>query len=301
MILVVGSTGFLGSEICRRLTSQGKAVRGLVRVTSNPERVAALKGWGVETIQGDLRDLASLAKVCQGVDTVITTATTTASMQPGDSIPVTDQQGQLDLVEVARQAGVGQFIMVSIQLNMDDCPLTTAKRTVEKAIMKSGMDYTILCPGFFMEVWLNPVLRFDYLNAKATIYGEGHAENQYISLGDVAQYVLECLDNPAARNQVIELGQSQTTSMLVAVRIFEKIAGKSFELEFVPEAALAAQRAAFTDPLQVSFATMLLNIAHGIKVDTTMAERLFSFPLASVEDYARRVLGGSPIRPGGVF
>ena len=46
MILAVGSTGALGSEICRRLASQGKAVRGLVRVTSNSERVAALKAGG---------------------------------------------------------------------------------------------------------------------------------------------------------------------------------------------------------------------------------------------------------------
>ncbi len=113
MILVVGSTGFLGSEICRRLASQGQKVRGLARATSNPERVAALQAWGVETVLGDLRDPASLARACQGVDTVITTATTTVSMQPGDSIPVTDQQGQLDLVEVARQAGVRRFLLVS--------------------------------------------------------------------------------------------------------------------------------------------------------------------------------------------
>ena len=178
MILVVGSTGFLGSEICRRLTSQGKAVRGLVRTTSNPERVAALKGWGVETVAGDLRDPASLAQACQGVETVITTATTIVSMQPGDSIPVTDQQGQLDLVKAARQAGVSQFIMVSIPLKMEDCPLTTAKRTVEKAIIDSGMSYTILNPCIFMEVWLSPALGFDFPYHKATIYGDGHARNQ---------------------------------------------------------------------------------------------------------------------------
>jgi uncharacterized protein YbjT (DUF2867 family) len=290
LILVVGSTGGLGSEICRRLTSQGKAVRGLVRVTSKPERVANLRAWGVETVLGDLKDPASLVQACKDVGTVITTANTTASMQPGDSIPVTDQQGQLDLVKSARQAGVGRFILVSIPLNMEDCPFTTAKRIVEKAVMESGMDYTVLCPSIFMEDWLSPAMGFDYASAKATIYGDGHAGNQYISLGDVAQYILECLDNPAARNQVIEIGQSQTTSMLEAVRIFEKIAGKSFELEFVPEAALAAQREASTDPLQVSFATFMLNMAHGIRVDTALADRLFSFPLASVEDYARTVL-----------
>ena len=291
MILVVGSTGLLGSEICCRLAAQGKSVRGLVRATSDPQRKAALKTWGVETILGDLRDPASLAKACLGVDTVITTATTMNSMQPGDSILVTDQQGQLDLVKAARQAGVGRFIMISIPLNMGDCPLTTAKRTVEKAIVESGIDYTILCPCSYMEIWLSPALGFDYANAKATIYGDGHAKNQYISLGDVAQFTVESVDLPASRNQVIELGQSQTTSMLEAVHIFERITGKSFELQFVPAAALAAQRAASTDPLQVTFATSMLDMAHGIQVDTTLAERLFSFPLASVEDYTRRVFG----------
>lgn len=291
MILVVGSTGFLGSEICRRLTSQGKSVRGLVRATSNPERVAALKGWGVETVLGDLRDPASLAKACQGVQTVITTATTTVSMQPGDSIPVTDQQGQLDLVKAAHQAGVSQFIMVSIPLTIEPCPLTTAKRTVEKAVMDSGMTYTILHPCIFMEGWLSPMLGFDYINAKANIYGDGHAKNRFISLGDVAQYVVESLDNPGARNHEIDLGQTKSHSFLDVVRIFEKKSGKTFELQFMPEAALEAQRQASSDPLQVSFATLLLSMAHGIQVDPSYASKIFSFPLASVDDYASRVVG----------
>ena len=291
MILVVGSTGNLGSEICRQLTGQGKTVRGLVRATSNPERVTALKSWGVEAVLGDLRNPASLAKACQGVEAVITTATTTISFQPGDSIPVTDQQGQLDLVKEARQAGVRQFIMVSIPQKMEPCPLTTAKRTVERAIIDSGMAYTILCPSIFMEVWLSPALGFDYPNAKATVYGDGHARNQFISLGDVAKCVVDSVTNPAARNQVIEIGQTQTTSVLEVVRTFEKVSGKSFELQFVPEAALSAQRAAATDPLQVSFATMMLNMAHGIQVDPTLAAKIYHFPLASVDDYVRRIYG----------
>src|SRR5659263_117623 len=134
MILVVGSTGILGSEICRRLTAAGKPVRGLVRSSSAPEKVARLKAMGVQTVLGDLREPASLLAACQGVEAVITTASTTLSMQPGDSIPVTDQQGQLDLVAAARKAGVRQFVMVSIPQNIEASPLTAAKRTVERAI-----------------------------------------------------------------------------------------------------------------------------------------------------------------------
>ncbi len=274
MILVVGSTGFLGSEICRRLTARSLAVRGLVRSTSNAEKVAQLKAMGVETVTGDLRDPASLAAACQGMDSVITTATTTVSMQPGDSIPATDEQGQLDLVQAARQAGVHKFVFVSIPQEMEPCPLTTAKRTVEQAVLSSGMDYTILCPGIFMEVWLSPALGFDYPNAEATIYGDGHAPNAYISFKDVAEVAVQSLDNPVASNAVFELGHPQMHSLLEIVRIFEKACGKPFDLKFVPATALEAQRDTATDPLQISFASMKHNIAVGIHMDTSKAKKL---------------------------
>ncbi|HEY3311752.1 MAG TPA: SDR family oxidoreductase [Anaerolineales bacterium] len=288
MILVVGSTGFLGSEICRRLAGSGKAVRGLVRTTSAPEKVARLKSMGVETVLGDLRDPASLAAACRGVETVISTATTTISMQPGDSIPVTDQQGQLDLVSAAKAAGVRQFIFVSIPVNIGACPLTTAKRTVEKALQASGMTYTILQPGIFMEVWLSPALGFDFPNAKATIYGDGHARNSYISLGDVAQCAVASLDNPAARDSIFELALPQACSPLEVVRMFEIASGRPFELQFVPEAALEAQRNAATDPLQISFATMMLDMARGLQLrhpDPALLPHAAMFPL---DNYVRQ-------------
>lgn len=293
MILVVGSTGFLGGEICRRLAAQGEAVRGLVRVTSNPERVAALKAAGVATVQGDLRQPDTLLEACEGASTVVSTATTTISSQPGDSIPATDHEGQLNLVQAAKTAGVKHFIYISYSKNIepaDPCPLTVAKRSVEQALMNSGMDYTILRPSDFMQVWLSPMLGFDYPNARANIFGDGHARISYISLGDVAQYAVECVNNPAARNAIFELGGPDALSPLEVVRTFEKINGKPFDLQFVPVAALQAQRAAATDPLQASFASLMLAIAKGDIVDNSLARQTFSFPLLSIEKYAMEVL-----------
>jgi uncharacterized protein YbjT (DUF2867 family) len=284
MILVVGSTGILGSEICRRLLEAGQPVRGLVRSTSGEEKVARLKTMGVETVLGDLRDPASLQAACQGMDTVISTATTTMSMQPGDSIPVTDQQGQVDLVKVARHAGVKRFVYVSYAMNMEPCPLTTAKRTVEQAVISSGMEYTILRPGYFMEIWVSPALGFDYPNAKATIYGDGQGKNSYISVGDVAQYAVESVSSPAAKNACFDLCHPQPASQLEVVRIFEIAGGKPFELNFVPAAALEAQSAAATDPLQKTFATLMHSLASGILLDPGDAVSVFAITPTSIED-----------------
>ncbi len=295
MILVAGSTGFLGGEICRRLTSQGKAVRGLVRATSNPERVAALKASGVQTIIGDLRTPATLVAACQGITTVISTVTTTISMQPGDSIPATDQQGQLNLVEAAHQAGVEHFIYISfsasVEKGLPPSPLTTAKRIVEQALMASGMQYTILRPCNFMEIWLSPRLGFDYPNAKANIFGDGHARLSFISLGDVAQYAVESVDNQAARKVIFELGGPKAVSWLEAVHIFEQHCGNSFELRFIPAAVFQAQKEAATDPLQKSFAGLMLSLTKDNIEDLHPARQAFSFPLTSIENYAQRVLG----------
>ena len=294
MILVVGSTGFLGSEICRRLREAGKPVKGLVRTTSDVAKVEKLKGWGVSLAYGDLKDRPSLDAACQGVETVISTATTTVSYQPDDSIPATDGQGQLNLVAAARGAGVKQFVFVSYSKNMDagpnPCPLTVAKRSVEQAAIKSGMTYTILRPSVFMEIWLSPALGFDYPHAKANVFGDGHGKISYISLGDVAQFAVESLEKPAARNAVFELGGLQAFSPLEVVRKFEQVNGKSFELQFLPVASLQAQKAAATDPLQNSFATLMLCQAAGDEVDMRPAQKVFSFPLASLNDYVQRVL-----------
>jgi NADH dehydrogenase len=55
MILVAGSTGLLGGEICRQLTAQQKPVRALVRKTSSSEKIAALMKMGCSLTEGDFK------------------------------------------------------------------------------------------------------------------------------------------------------------------------------------------------------------------------------------------------------
>ncbi len=294
MILVVGATGNLGGEICRRLKAAGKPVRGLVRQTADAGKIEALKSLGVDLAFGDLRDRASLDAACKGISAVITTATTTLSRQPGDSIEATDQAGALNLVEAAKAAGVQHFVFISYSGNIDTgddpCPLTVAKRSVEQRVRESGMTYTILRPSVFMEIWLSPVLGFDYPNGKATVYGSGDGKISYISLGDVAEFAVQSLDNPAARNAVIELGGPEPLSLNEVVAIFENIGDKKFEVIHVPMEALLAQRAAATDSLSKSFATLMMAQAWGDCIDASATSKSFPVQFMTVRTYAERAM-----------
>ncbi len=291
MILVVGATGFLGSEICRRLTQAGQSVRGLVRATSDPNATANLQAMGVQLVEGDLKDTASLIAACQGAHAVISTATVTGSSQPGDSIEATDAAGQQNLIDAAQAADVSQFIYVSYsgQIGTDD-PLTLAKRGVEERLRTSGLTYTILRPSYFIEAWLSPARGFDYANAKATVYGAGENKLSWISLGDVAAFAVESLQNPAARNATLELGGPDALSPNEAVTIFEEISGKKFDVQHVPEEALATQQATAPDSLQRAFAALMLAYAKGDVIPMEEMLRKFPIPLKSVRDYARQVL-----------
>jgi NADH dehydrogenase len=290
--LVVGATGLLGSDICRRLAGAKQPVRALVRFTSDPAKVEALKRHRITLVAGDLKDRASLLSACRGVTTVVTTVSSTFSRQPGDSIQTVDHDGQLRLIDAARASGVTRFIYISYshQLNIES-PLTTAKRTVERQLLSSGLTYTILAPTFYMEVWLSPALGFDPDNGTVQIYGSGTHPISWISAADVAQFAVAAIDTPAAANATVELGGPDALTPLQVVAAFEAARGRKLAVTHVPEDALRAQYAAATDPLQRSFAALTLGYAVGDAINMRMALRLFPIALLSVPQYAARKPG----------
>ncbi len=293
MYLIIGATGMVGGEISHLLSGEQQPVRGLIRTTSDQAKVDQLKASGVEVIQGNLRDYASLQAACKGVSAVISTASSMPfSYTPGDNdIRNVDSEGLKNLIRAAKAAGVKHFIYTSFSGNMDlDFPLRNAKRSVEKYLQESGLNYTILRPSYFTEAWLSPVVGFDASNAKAMIYGSGKNPISWISYLDVAKFAVASLTNPKAHNATLELGGPEALSPLEVVRIFEKVGRKTFEVQFVPEEALEAQQKAASDPMQQSFTGLMRCYAQGDPID--MQETLRSFPikLSSVEDYAQRVL-----------
>lgn len=289
-ILVVGATGFLGMEICRQLTAINKNAAALVRKTSATEKVSALKQLGIPLVEGDLKDRSSIKKALQGITTIITTASSTFSRQDGDSIQTVDNEGQATLVDEAIAAGIQHYIYISFPSMQGKFPLQDAKRRVEEKIMNSSMTYTILQPTFFAEAWLSPAVGFDFLNAKATIYGEGKNKISWITIQDVAAFAVASADNPIAKNKTIELGGPDALSPLEVITLFEKSGGKKFEIQHVPVEALQAQKNAAPDDLSKTFASLMLVYTEGQEIPMAHTLKAFPIKLNSVSEYAKRMM-----------
>jgi len=294
VILVVGATGYLGGRVCQELVAQGKPVAGMVRAGDDEAKLETLRAAGVELVEGDLKDAASLERACQGKSAVISTASSSISHQSGDTIDTVDRDGQRHLVDAAKAAGVGQFVYISFSKNMvTEGPLTTAKRAVEQHLTASGVDYTILRCGFLMEIMVTPMVGFDFANATAVVYGTGDNPISWVSIEDVAKVAAMSLDKPEARNAIFEFGADAIT-MHEAVGIFEEVTGRPFEVQHVPEEALQAQRDAATDLTAQSLGALMLDYAHGDAIDAGPTLAVFPIKLTSIRDYASRVTSGPP-------
>ncbi len=293
MILIAGSTGRLGSEICRLLTTKGKPLRAMVRESSDPAKVDRLMDLGAKLVKGNLCDPVSLKAACQDVRAVICTVSALPfCYQPGvNDIQYVDLQGVSHLIEAARDAGVRQFVYTSCSGDIGrEFPLRKAKRRVEQRLKESGLDYTILRPGMFMETWLSPEAGFDATHARATIYGSGDQPIPWIAIQDVARFAVESLTNPAAHNRVLELGGPQSLSPHQVIKLFEAAIGKSFEVTHILPEALQSQYEAAADAMQKSLIGLRLDYAAGLPIEMSGTQEAFGFRLTQVKEHIQRVL-----------
>jgi uncharacterized protein YbjT (DUF2867 family) len=274
MILIVGATGILGGMIARQLLEAGKQVRILARENSPAEQMAqqgmatspqSLLAAGVEPVYGDLKEPASLASAVEGIDTVITTAN--SAMRGGeDNLQAVDVEGNRNLIEAAQQAGVKHFIFVSALGATPDSPVPfmQAKGQTEERLRHSGMTYTILAPNVFMEVWIPAVVLGPVMVGEpVTLIGEGRRKHSFVAIQDVAAFVANAVDNPAAYNQYIAIGGPEPTSWQEIVAVTGQVLGRKIPVRSVapgepiphlpgPMSGLLAAMETYDSPLEMT-------------------------------------------------
>ena len=138
-ILVTGSTGTIGSQVLQRLVGQSAQIRALVRDGASKVKLPA----GVQPVQGDMTDVASMRAVLKGVDTLFLLNAVAAD-------ETTQALGTLDL---AREAGIQRIVYFSTinSALFDDVPHFAGKYLVERVIDAQAVPATVLRPAYFMQ------------------------------------------------------------------------------------------------------------------------------------------------------
>ena len=116
--LVTGSAGFIGSNLVEAILKLGYKVRGLDNFSTgkkeNVEEFLENPNYGF--IEGDIRDLDTCIKACEGIDYVLNQAAW-GSVPRSIEMPLFYEEvnikGTLNMLEAARQTGVKKFVYAS--------------------------------------------------------------------------------------------------------------------------------------------------------------------------------------------
>ncbi len=232
MILIAGGTGTLGRLSIQHLLKRGQSVRVLTR---EPARAQDVQTAGVEIVEGDVLDVASLQRAMVGVRTVISAMhgfTGTGKYTPQS----VDRDGNVHLFDAARRAGVEHVVLLSIQGATADHPmeLFRAKCAAEEALRASTLAWTILRPTAYMETWAALVGVPLLTNGATRIFGGGRNPINFVSAADVAQFVALAVSDPSLRNTQIDIGGPENLTMHQVVATFQSVSGRSGKVNMVP-------------------------------------------------------------------
>jgi len=196
---VAGATGETGRRIVQALVEQQIPVRALVR---DLEKARAMLPAEAELVVGDVLNVGSLREAIADCTVILSATGAAPSFDPTGPYKV-DYEGTKNLVDVGKENGIQQFVMVSSlctsrffhPLNLFWLILVW-KKQAEEYLQKSGVTYTIVRPGG---------LKNEDNSDQIVMSGEDTLFEGSIPRTKVAEVCVAALLQPSAQNKVVEI------------------------------------------------------------------------------------------------
>lgn len=199
---MLGATGTIGRATAAALVKRGHEVVAFVRFRSDQaERGAVYR-------RGDVTDSTSISKDgFRGEEfDVVVSCMASRNGTAKDAWRI-DHQAHIDSLAAAQAAGVKHFILLSaICVQKPQLAFQHAKLAFEKALIESGITYSIVRPTAFFKSLSGQVDRVRQ-GKPFLLFGDGRLTScKPISDHDLAEYLADCVDDPNLHNRILPIG-----------------------------------------------------------------------------------------------
>jgi dTDP-glucose 4,6-dehydratase len=262
-VLVTGAGGFIGGHLTQRLVEAGAEVRGLVRYNSRNdwgtlEWVDATIRAEIDVVLGDLRDVESVARALDGIETVFHLGAQIAIpysyVNPRDFFE-TNVLGSLNVAQAALAAGVSRIIHTSsseVYGTAQSAPITedhpldaqspyaASKIGADKLMIAYERSFdlpaTVLRPfntygPFQSPRAVVPTILLQALNGASVTLGSLDPTRDLTYVSDTVDGFLAVAAAPETIGMTLQLGTGQEVSVREIVEIVGRIVGRELTIE----------------------------------------------------------------------
>ena len=273
-VLVTGAAGFIGSHLCERLLQQGARVVGVDNFdpfyprAQKERNLAIARDFASFTfVEADCARPEDVQQVFERDLTAVVHLAAKAGVRPSIADPLGYTHANVVatqvLLEAARQQGLRRFIFGSSssvygnnpkvpfsEADAVDRPISPYAATKRACEVRSHSYHHLYGMGIlslrFFTVY-GPRQRPDLAIRKFTelmlrgepipFYGDGRSERDYTWIDDILQGVIAALDRSASHPgeyEIINLGESRTTSLQKLVELIANATGTTPRLDRLP-------------------------------------------------------------------
>ncbi|MGB9956340.1 complex I NDUFA9 subunit family protein [Haloferax prahovense] len=240
-VLVLGGTGFVGTNLCRELQSRGHSVTAMSR-SPNSEDLPD----GVEKAMGDVTDYDSIAGAFEGKDAVVNLVALSPLFKPDGGYRMHDivnWQGTENVVKAAESHGVSRLVQMSA-LDADpdaDTAYIRSKGKAENAVKSSSLDWTIFRPSIIFgdgaEI-ISFTKRLKGMFAPGVplypLPGNGKTRFQPIWIDDLTPMFGQALEDDRHIGETYEIGGPEVITLRELTEMVYESEGKSITIVPLP-------------------------------------------------------------------
>ena len=275
MILVTGATGKTGGELARQLTQADVPFSAIAR---SREKAAALLDMEADVVYGDLSDRTFLSAAMAGIEKAVLI------------MPNVEDQLEIEkqFVDVAVEAGVQHIVYQSSMESVPGStnPITSIHVAAEEYIKASGLAWTMIRPGFFMQTFAASAPRIK--ESGNIVLPLSNATLCVTDLRDVAAVMVKVLTEPGHENKSYDITGPELITMEEIAARFSNILGREYKYVDLPLDAFkgALQKAGFNDWRVNAVAAELKAVAGGSLDHTTNTiQELLGRKPHSIDDF----------------
>jgi len=264
--LVTGGAGFIGSNICNKLVSQGCFVRVIDNLLTGKKSNLAGIADKIELIEADMGNADAARAAMKGIDVVLHEGALPSVPRSVDDPAATHRHcvdATFTLLMAARDAKIKRFVYAASSSAYGDTPTLPKVETMPVNPLSPYAAAKLMCEYYcsvFYKVFGLETISLRYFNvfgphqdptnqyaaaipafvtsilkdAPPTIYGDGEQSRDFTYVDNVVEANLLAARAKQTKGEVINIACGETITVNAIIDMINKIVGKNVKPTYLP-------------------------------------------------------------------